>query len=99
MPKKWKAKIYVDTCTRYINGFWCHLWSEDLEELKRFASWIDVKKSWFRNHETHAHYVLSPSKRLRAIRAGAVEISREELDDLIKSHDSSVAIESEGENK
>lgn len=51
---------------------WCHLWSEDLEELHRIAKRIGLNPRWFQNRPNFPHYDLVPTKRELAIKAGAV---------------------------
>ena len=51
----------------------CHLTTDgDLEELHAFAERIGLRRSWFQEHSKMPHYDLTPSRRLRALREGAV---------------------------
>jgi hypothetical protein len=55
---------------------WCHLVSDkSLEELHEFAGRIGLKRAWFQRD----HYDLTPGMRVRAVRAGAVEVTAREL--------------------
>lgn len=55
---------------------WCHLVSDtSLQELHEFAGHIGLKSAWFQRN----HYELTPGMRVRAVRAGAVEITVREL--------------------
>lgn len=74
--------VYVDPVQSYPGkGQWCHMASDsdDLAELHGMASRIGLQRSWFQNKPTHPHYDLRPSKRLLAVRAGAVEVTAVEL--------------------
>ena len=79
--------VYVDAITTYgvplIKGEakrygtkWSHMWTDgDLEELHEFALSIGMKRRWFQPHHIMAHYDIVPSRRERAIKAGAIEAS------------------------
>lgn len=69
--------IYVDEIRDYgPKGDWCHLWSDDIEELHHFAKDLGMRRSWL--HESRGlsgdfkHYDLRPSKRELALARGAV---------------------------
>lgn len=53
---------------------WCHLFTDagNEAELHALAGRIGMKQSWFQGN----HYDLTPSRRLRALREGAVEVDR-----------------------
>lgn len=51
----------------------CHMYADSEAELHVFAEKIGLKKSWFQRNRTVNHYDLTPSKRVLAIRAGALE--------------------------
>ncbi|SRR6266567_6593808 len=79
--------IYVDELftmeprtaqARKFGNRWCHMTTDgDIEELHRFAECIGLKRSYFQNHVRSdlKHYDLTPSKRAKAIRLGAKEIT------------------------
>lgn len=71
--------IYVDSTQQYSSGPWCHMASDDLDELHRFAAKLRLRRAWFQDHAVMPHYDLRPSKRLLAIERGAIEVSRYEL--------------------
>jgi Protein of unknown function (DUF4031) len=82
--------ILVDGLTRYplsmTRGLpsrtWCHMVSDqDEAELHAFADRLGLKRAWaqLRPKASAAHYDLTPSKRLLAIRLGAVEVTDREL--------------------
>lgn len=74
---------YPASMTRGLPGRqWCHMVSDTSEEeLHAFAARIGLKRSWFqgRPKSSAAHYDLTPSRRARAVAAGAVEVSAREL--------------------
>ncbi len=83
--------VYVDQITTYsptiIQGQarmwgnqWSHLWTNgDIEELHIFAEAIGLKREWFQPHHIFDHYDIVPSRRDRALRAGAVFITTREF--------------------
>lgn len=71
--------IYVDDITSYASGDWCHMWTDGTrEELDRFAVGIGLKTKWAQTSRGRIgefyHYDLRPSKRILAIKRGAVEM-------------------------
>ena len=73
--------IYVDPLRPYPQE-WCHLATDgDLDELHTFARRIGLKRSWFRAHPLPPHYDLTAAKRARALNAGAVPVSSQDLVD------------------
>lgn len=57
-------------------SLWCHMWCDgNEEELHELALKIGLKKKYFQKHRIFNHYDLIPSKRLRAIKCGAIETS------------------------
>ncbi len=81
--------IYVDETRDYANvrgvmihlgTRWCHMWSDkDDEELNTFARGIGMRLKWLQDHAEHFHhYDLTPSRRARAVSAGAVEVKLKE---------------------
>jgi len=54
----------------------CHLLADDLDELHRFARGLGLKREWFQGPPAHrvAHYDLAAAMRVKAVRAGAVEL-------------------------
>jgi hypothetical protein len=64
----------------------CHMVADTVEELHTMAATIGHKREWFQPSPPHtiAHYDLTASRRLLAIKAGAIEIDRHKLVDLIR---------------
>lgn len=55
----------------------CHLFGTDWEELHRFAARLGLKHSWFQRPKRTgglAHYDLTAGMRIKAVKAGAVEV-------------------------
>lgn len=55
---------------------WCHMFADEASpaELHKMARRIGLQPGWFQGD----HYDLVPSKRAMAVRAGAVEVTREQ---------------------
>jgi hypothetical protein len=84
--------ILVDGITQYptelLKGLpgsrWCHMVSDtSAAELHAFAQLIGLKRSWFQSRSdgkaSADHYDLTPSRRSKAVKLGAVEVSGREL--------------------
>jgi hypothetical protein len=51
---------------------WCDVGDE--AELHRIAKVVGMKRGWFQDKVRFPHYDLVPSRRVKAIKAGAVEM-------------------------
>jgi Protein of unknown function (DUF4031) len=82
--------ILVDGITNYgaalTRGLpsrrWCHMVSDTSEEeLHAFAARIGLRREWaqLRPKASAAHYDLTPERRVRAVKLGAVEVTGREL--------------------
>ena len=75
--------VYVDTLINYgwKLGPSCHLTADTEQELHLFASKIGMKRSWFQNSKQDIipHYDLVASRRILALRYGAIELTRRQL--------------------
>ena len=73
--------VYVDDLFGWPRrGLWCHMMTDcDVEELHAMAHAIGLKRGWFQDHPLHPHYDLRPSKRILAVKNGAIEVSRQEI--------------------
>jgi hypothetical protein len=74
--------IYVDAIQTYKSGEWCHMWSAtgDTDELHAFAKKIGLRRDWAQVSSSRIvkewhHYDLRPTKRVIALKHGAVEMS------------------------
>lgn len=71
--------VYVDEAVWEWKGQkWCHLLADSLDELHTFAKQIGLKKAWFQEppKTKYPHYDINESRRLVAIKKGAIEINR-----------------------
>lgn len=74
--------VYVDQPTTVwrFGKKWCHMIADTPQELREFAQRISMKLEWIQRQNTHKeHFDLMPSRRARAIRLGAVELSNKDL--------------------
>jgi hypothetical protein len=79
--------IFVDSITTYpdadiapkakrYGSKWCHMWCDgNVDELHAMAVKIGLNPVYFQNIEGFPHYDLVASRRARAIKEGAQEIS------------------------
>ncbi len=53
---------------------WCHMWCEpgEEEQLHEMAAKIGMRREWFQEKRLN-HYDLTPSRRRKAVAAGAIE--------------------------
>lgn len=56
----------------------CHMYADTLDELHIMAKKIGLKQSWFQNHKFLPHYDLVTTKRILAVKYGAIEQDRKE---------------------
>lgn len=76
--------VYVDKLPDAGWGRWnggAHMMGSDLAELHAMARQIGLKREWFQDDSTFAHYDLTASKRRLAVQAGAVEIEENVIPD------------------
>ena len=78
--------VYVDDMrAQFGRMIMCHMVADTDEELHVMAARIGVARKWHQKPGTaHSHYDIALSKRALAITAGATEIDRRGLSDLIK---------------
>ena len=62
----------------------CHMYADTLEELHAMAEQIGMKRAWFQNKTKLPHYDLVPSRRVKAVRLGAIEHRRAEMVSLMR---------------
>lgn len=80
-----RMTVYVDNAYitaavnyrgRKLKSKWCHLTADTTEELDAFAKKIGLKVQWRQHSGTwKEHYDLTEARRVKAVKAGAVEIS------------------------
>lgn len=73
--------VYVDALIDYgwRLGPSCHMTADTLEELHNMANKIGMKHEWFQiSKKGLPHYDLTESRRKKALKLGAIELSRKE---------------------
>lgn len=82
--------VYVDMLIDYgwKLGPSCHLLADTEEELHEMAKKIGMKREWFQISSKHQmpHYDLVKSRRDKAIKFGAIEITRKQLIEMLNKH-------------
>lgn len=68
--------------------------ADTVEELHEFAAKIGLKRSWFQD-KSLPHYDLTKRRRTMALLAGAIEIDRRKLVEIIRKHRTKNAIHPE----
>jgi hypothetical protein len=74
--------VYVDDAIWQWQGLrWCHLLADDIDELHRFAAALGLKRTSYQGPPKTAkpHYDLTAFERDRALRLGAISVSREAI--------------------
>lgn len=66
------------------NHQWCHLFADEADclELHHMAKRIGLRREWFHGD----HYDLVPTKRIKAIALGAIELTQSESVAIWKKH-------------
>jgi hypothetical protein len=78
--------VYVDDAVNLWRGErWAHLLADSLDELHAFAARLGLPRRAFQDKTSGAHYDITPALRERAIRLGAVAISRHGDRDLLRA--------------
>lgn len=77
--------VYVDEWKHsYGRMMMCHMIADTIDELHQMADKIGVARRWFQKKSSHPHYDICKSKRALAIKAGAIEVDRRGLVDVIR---------------
>lgn len=76
--------VYIDDMYLYPMGQFrgmkmSHMIADSEDELHAFAKQIGLKRRWYQGD----HYDISKTKRILAIKAGAVEIPMKQLADIV----------------
>jgi Protein of unknown function (DUF4031) len=79
--------VYVDRAIwERHDRLWCHLLADDEDELHAFAVAIGCRRERFQSRLRRPwidHYDIDEERRAKAVRAGAVELTRREVCELI----------------
>ena len=85
--------VYVDplfACLQNKNWKYdnsSHLVGDTEDELHDFAKKLGLKREWFHEHRKLNHYDLYKNTRSKAVKMGAIEITRREIVNMMKSGD------------
>jgi hypothetical protein len=69
--------VYVDEARWKWRGMlWCHMTADSLDELHAMAEKLGLKREWYQGppKTRYGHYDTIASKRLKAIKLGAVQV-------------------------
>lgn len=78
--------VYVDKpVAQFGRMVMCHMLADSLDELHEMADKIDLPRKYFQKDVKTPHYDLCKSKRKLAVLHGAIEVSRRELGQIIRS--------------
>jgi len=97
--------VYVDLMCAHgwcLRGRWvdsCHMFADTVEELFLFGDKIGLKRKWVQGVDEKGrepHFDLVLSKRVVAVAAGAIELTREEAVAIWRKHRESNIGEKEG---
>ncbi len=77
--------VYVDDMrARFGRMVMCHMFADTSDELLAMADRIGVSRRWLQHAGTHReHFDIALSKRALAVKAGAREITRSEVGELL----------------
>ena len=76
--------VYVDGArNRFRRMIMCHMVADTLTELHAMADRIGMKREWFQPL-SFPHYDLSQTRRAMAVDAGAIEVDRRGLVEVMK---------------
>ncbi len=84
---------YVDDMrAKFGRMIMCHLLADTDDELHAMAARIGVARRWHQKAGTpHSHYDIALSKRALAVAAGAVEIGRAGVGEIIRTKRAALA--------
>lgn len=78
--------VYVDKAQhKYGRMVMCHMLADSMDELLAMADTIGVNRKWFQPN-SHPHFDICKAKRAKAIAAGAIEVDRRQLVEVMKAH-------------
>lgn len=85
--------VYVDDMRASFGRMvMCHMLADSTDELLAMADRIGVQRKWLqKSGTTHEHFDIALSKRALAVKAGAIEIDRQQLVAILKGKRSALA--------
>jgi hypothetical protein len=80
------VSVYVDSeQNRFRHMVMCHMVADTLDELHEMAQRLGLRREWFQTSRSGMpHYDICQTKRVQAVRFGAVEINRRQLVELVR---------------
>lgn len=79
--------VYIDTMNaKYGRMIMCHMLADNEEELNDMADIIGVDRKWIQYSGTYkVHYDICLAKKAKAMNAGAIEITQQQLARLLRN--------------
>ncbi len=78
--------VYVDAAKNpYGRMLMCHMLADSLDELHEMADKIGIQRKWFQNKNV-PHYDICQSKKVLAIKHGALEIQQGKVLELVRKY-------------
>lgn len=79
--------VYVDDMqAKFGRMVMCHMVADTEDELHSMAAKIGIPRKWHQKAGTlHSHYDICMSKRVLAVKLGAIEIDRVKLVEIIRA--------------
>jgi hypothetical protein len=72
--------VYVDeSIHKFGRMIMCHMVADTVDELHEMAEKIGIQRRWFQGDKSIPHYDICKSKRVLAVRFGALEMTGREL--------------------
>lgn len=78
--------VYVDKAQHRLGRMvMCHMLADSMDELLAMADTIGVNRKWFQP-KSQPHFDICKAYRAKAIEAGAIEVDRRQLVDVMKRY-------------
>jgi hypothetical protein len=78
-PRYYDSTMIRGALTRRYGNHWSHMWADSEAELLAFARRVDMPLRWLQHEGTRrVHFDVTPARRQKAIRAGAVQLEYRE---------------------
>lgn len=78
--------VYVDKAQHKLGRMvMCHMLADSTDELLGMADTIGVNRKWFQP-KSHPHFDICKAYRAKAIDAGAIEVDRHQLADVMQRY-------------